>query len=116
MLEFPALNLGLVNATTGARFDLTDVEIISYNTIRLSSSVTQPAFSLTDVILGDFRLRTGTTHTFTRQPVKEISSLTGEVSGQVGLLSYYLNHPNNILDLGGSTKSGDEIVIEDVRG
>jgi uncharacterized phage protein gp47/JayE len=116
MLDFSALNLGLVNATTGARFDLTDVEIISYNTIRLSSSVTQPAFSLTDIILGDFRLRTGTTHTFTRQPVKEISSLTGEVSGQVGLLSYYLNHPNNILDLGGSTKSGDEIVIEDVRG
>ena len=116
MLDFGALNLGLVNATTGARFDLTDVEVVSYNTIKLSSNVSQPSFSLTDIILGDFRLRTGTTHTFTRQPVKEIASLTGEVSGEVSLLSYYLNHPNNILDLGGSTKSGDEIVIEDVRG
>ena len=116
MLDFSELNLGLVNATTGSRFDLTGVLVTSYNTIKLSSDVAQPSVGLTDILLGDFRLRTGTTHTFTRQPVKEISSLTGEVSGLVSLSAYYLNHPNNILDLGGSTKSGDQVIVEDVRG
>ena len=116
MVDAQSRGLGLINATTGYYFDLTDVEITGYNTIKLSANVLQPDVDLTDIVLGDYRLRTGTAHTFTRQPVKEISTLIGEVSGAIRDTSYYLNHPNNILDLGNSTKSGDEIVIDDVRG
>lgn len=111
MLDYPSLGLGLRNATTGLDFDLTNVAITSYNTIQLSLDVPQPAVALTDVVLGDYRYRTGQQFVFTRQPVLTVTSLVGESSGTISPAAYRLVHPNSPLDLGRSTKAGDYLLV-----
>jgi len=111
MLDYPALGLGLRNATTGLDFDLTNVQIVTYDTIQLSLDVPQPPVTLTDVVLGDYRLRTGEKFVLTRQPVIFLNSLVGESSGTIGASAYRLVHPNSPLELGRSTKAGDYLLV-----
>lgn len=111
MLDYPALGLGLRNATTGLDFDLTNVQIVTFDTIQLSLAVPQPPVTLTDVVLGDYRLRTGEEFVLTRQPVIAITSLVGEASGTIGPAAYQLVHPNSPLELGRSTKAGDYLLV-----
>lgn len=114
MLDYPDLGLGIRNASTGLSFDLTGVVIVNFNTIRLSTTVVQPSVTLTDVILGDYRYRTGDRYMFSRQPVFYISSVIGEVTGRLDPQSFYLVHPNNPLGIGRSTQAGDYLQVVQV--
>lgn len=118
MLDYSGLGLGLRNATTGEWFDLSDVVILNYNTIQLSTSlgVVQPPVTLTDVVLGDYRYRTGDKYTFSRQPVSYVASVSGESSGSLDLQSFSLVHPNSPFSLGRSTKAGDYLQITQGTG
>jgi hypothetical protein len=113
MLDYPALGLGLRNATTGLEYDLTGVTFINYKTIQLSLAVPQPPVTLTDVILGDYRYRTGEKFVFTRQPVTILNSVTGEVTGDLSTATYSLVRASSPLVLGNSTKAGDYLQIID---
>ena len=99
------------NASTGAVFDLTGVTILTYNTIQLSTTVAQPAVDLTDVVLGSYRKQTGTTFTLPRQPVAEITSVVGTVSGTLPAESYLLVRPEAPLDTGRSALASDFLQI-----
>mgnify|MGYP002877710333 CR=1 FL=1 len=99
------------NASTGAVFDLTGVTVLTYNTIQLSTSVAQPAVDLTDVVLGSYRKQTGTTFILPRQPVTEITSVVGTVSGTLPADSYLLVRPEAPLDTGRSALASDFLQI-----
>lgn len=114
MLDDATLGLGLRNATTGESFDLTGVVIASYNLIQLSTSVAQPSVTLTDVVLGDYRRLTGNTFVLPRQPVREITSVTGTVSGELPTTAYRLVHPKDPLGEGLSELAGDYVEITPV--
>jgi hypothetical protein len=114
MLDDESQSLGLRNASTGEYFDLTDVAITSYDTIRLSTDVVQPAVSLADVVLGDYRRLTGNTFVFSRQPVRAVTSVTGTVSGTLPASAYRLVHPSDPLGVGRSALAGDYLEITPV--
>lgn len=113
MLDYPSIGLGLRNATTGVDYNLSGVTILNFNTIQLSLAVSQPwnLPTLTDVILGDYRYRTGTKFVFTRQPVTAITSVVGEASGTLDTSIYKLFHPNAPLGTGRSKNAGDYLQI-----
>lgn len=111
MLDDQTQDLGLRNATTGEYFDLTDVAITSFDTIRLSTDVVQPSVTLSDVVLGDYRRLTGNTFTLTRQPVRQVKAVEGTVSGTLPASSYSLVHVDDPLVLGRSTIAGDYLEI-----
>ncbi len=111
MLDYPSLGLGLKNVTTGTTFDLTGVTYLNYNTIQLDTTISQPPVTLTDIVLGDFRFRLGNRHTFTRQPVNEVFSVVGDVTGSLDFSVFSLVHPSGPLELGCSTKAGDYLQI-----
>lgn len=114
MLDDATLGLGLRNATTGESFDLTGVQITSYNIIQLSTAVAQPAVTLTDVVLGDYRRRTGNTFVLPRQPVREVAAVVGTVSGTLPTTAYRLVHPKDPLGEGLSELAGDYVEITSV--
>lgn len=111
MLDDASVGYQFVNATTGDVFDLTGVTVVTYDTIRLDTSRTQPAVSLTDVVLGSYRRQTGQSFTLPRQPVSEITSVVGVVSGTLPDSAYLLVHPNAPLDTGRSSLSGDFLQV-----
>jgi predicted secreted protein len=113
MLDYPSIGLGLRNATSGLTYNLAGVTYLNYNTIKLSLDVPQPFElpTLTDVILGDYRYRTGEKFVFTRQPVESLTTVVGEASGTLDPSIYSLVHPNSPLALGRSTKAGDYLQI-----
>lgn len=83
MLDVPEAGFEFRNVSTGDTFNLDGVTITSFNGIQLDTSLVQPIPSLTDVVLGSYRRRVGSTFTLTRQPVTEVVSVTGVVSGQL---------------------------------
>lgn len=113
MLDFESLGLGLRNASTGEFFDLTDYQLLTFNTIQLSTAIPQPPVSLTDVVLGDYRLRTGTDFIFTRQPVNEVLNVEGSQGGTLDPAIYNLVRPNDPLQEGRSILAGDFLEIND---
>jgi len=112
MLDDSDIGYEMRNASTGEVFDLSGVTITSYNTIQLDTSLTQPAVDLTDVVLGSYRRRTGSAFTLLRQPVSEITEVTGTVSGALPESAYYLVHPDAPLAYGWSTLAGDYLQID----
>ena len=115
MLNYPTINFGLRNATTGLDFDLTGVQITSFNIIQLSTAVAQPPVTLTDVVLGDYRYQTSERFVPTRQPVNQLTSLVGEVTGTVNTSVYKLVRPSSPLDLGRSKEAGDYLLLTDPK-
>ena len=111
LLDNSSAGYAFRNATTGLSFDITDAEITAYNTVRLSTDVVQPTVTLTDVILGDYRRREGSRFILTRQPVHEIVSVTGTVSGELESDAYALYHPESPLEDGRSQLAGDYLLI-----
>lgn len=111
MLDDPDIGYELVNASTGEVFDLTEVSITSYDTIQLSTTVAQPALTLTDVVLGSYRRRQGNTFVFPRQPVKAVTGVAGAVSGTLPDSALTLNRPNAPLGLGLSSLAGDYLSV-----
>jgi len=111
VLNDPSVGFEFRNASTGDVFDLTGVTILTYDTIQLNTSIAQPAVDLTDVVLGSYRRQTGTTFTLPRQPVTEISSVVGTVSGTLPEDSYLLVRPEAPLDTGRSVLAKDFLQI-----
>jgi len=116
MLDDVALGLGLRNASRGTFFNLTNVVIQDFQTIKLDTTIAQPAVSLGDVVLGDYRYQTSNTFTFTRQPVNSVVSVTGQVSGTLPDTSYNFVRPSDPLLDGRSVRAGDFLRINQVNG
>jgi hypothetical protein len=111
MLDDPTVGYEFRNATTGEVFNLSGVTVTTYDTIKLNTGIPQPAVSLTDVVLGSYRRQTGTAFVLPRQPVSEITSVVGVVSGTLPEEAYLLVHPDAPLDTGRSALAGDFLQI-----
>jgi hypothetical protein len=111
MLDYPDAGYEFKNASTGEVFDLTGVVITGYNTIRLDNTIPQPAVDLTDVVLGSYRRRVGNIFILPRQPVTEITDVTGVVSGQLPSTAFDLVHPDPPLEKGRSDLASDYLLI-----
>lgn len=103
MLDYPDLGYELRNISTGEVFDLTDVTITSYDTIKLSTDVVQPALDLSDVVLGAYRKASTNDFVLLRQPVANITSVVGTASGTLPETSYKLVRPDAPLFTGRSS-------------
>jgi uncharacterized phage protein gp47/JayE len=116
MLDDQTIGLGFRNASTGAFFDLTNVQVLDYRTIQLSSDVVQPTVSFGNILLGDYRYVTSTRFTFTRQPVNSVVSVTGQLSGELSTDNYLFVMPDDPLIKGRSTKAQSYLEIVQVNG
>jgi hypothetical protein len=81
ILNNPGQGLGVRNASKGLDYDLTNVQILDYQTFRLDASIPQPVTALDDVVLADYRFRSVDKFYPTLQPVRRVVSVVGEVSG-----------------------------------
>jgi hypothetical protein len=81
ILNNPSQNLGVYNVTTGQAYDLTGVQIISYNEFQLNTSIPQPTTHLDDIVTADYRFQVVDQFIFTLQPVIRVVSVVGAVSG-----------------------------------
>lgn len=112
VLDLPALDLVFENVTKGYEFDLTDVQILAYNQVRLSSAYNDPlAHDLTDEIRGSYRYRTSNKFVLTRQPVIEVTGFEGEQTGVLVEGVYDLYRASDPLDLGRSKLAGDYVQV-----
>ena len=118
MLDKPTWDFQFTDETTGRVFDLTDVTIIPPDGIQLSSAYNDPAnVSVTDVFRGAYRYRTSDRYVFPRQPVSDVLSLQGGVTGVVSSTAYKLYPGGYPLGLGRSTEAGDYLkVIDPITG
>jgi uncharacterized phage protein gp47/JayE len=112
MLSLPNLGLEFENATRGYAFDITNVQILTYNQIQLSADFNDPtAHTLGDEIRGSFRYRTSNKFVLTRQPVIEVTSFEGTQTGEVLEGIYDLFRASDPLEMGRSTLAGDFIQV-----
>lgn len=111
LLDAPSIGYSFRNATTGLAFDLTGATVPRYDTVRLDNTIPQPAVDLTDIVLGDYRRARGNDYTFRRQPVTDVSSVVGTLSGNLSAESFALYHPDDPLMLGGSVRASDFLRI-----
>ena len=114
MLVYPSASppLGLHNGTKGYEFNLTDLQYLSFDTIKLSADYNDPtALSVADVLTGDFRLRTSFAYKFDQQPVTLISSVAGDpnTTGAISPTQYLLYKTESPFLLGDSTLADDYI-------
>jgi hypothetical protein len=116
MLDDASIGLGLRNATTGMFFDLTDVQILDYRTIQLSTAVVQPPVTFGNVVLGDYRYVTSTQFVFTRQPVSSVVRVTGEISGDLPVANYKFVQPDDPLLEGRSVRARSYLDIIQANG
>jgi len=112
MLSYPTLGYVFKNQTTGQVFNLTDAVIEAPDMVVLSPTYNDATnLHYTDVYTGAYRYRTGSTYTFTRQPVTDIVSMVGEVSGAIPSSDYKLFKGSDPLDLGRSSEAGDYVQV-----
>lgn len=112
MLSLPVYGFEFRNETQGFVYDLTNVQIVGWNSIQLSTSLNDPTrHSLTDVITGYYRYRTSDKYVFTRQPVRSIESFVGQRTGTVQSEAYDLFRLADPLLLGRTKEAGDYIRI-----
>lgn len=113
MIDLPTWGYpGLKNETTGKLLDLTGATLIAPDKIQLSSTYNDPLnLHLRDEYRGSYRYRTGNKYVLTRQPVTAITSLVGEVTGEVSTDIYKLFHGSDPLNLGRSTEAGDYMQV-----
>jgi len=114
MLNYPSLGLGLQNASSGSFFNLDGVVVLDYRTIQLSGA--QPPTTMGDVVLGDYTYTISRDFVLPRQPVGEVLSVTGQVSGELPAESVELFRVSDPLDLGRSSQAGAFIRITPVDG
>lgn len=111
ILDYETPRLGLLNASTGEYFDLTDVEIVDYHIIRLNTNIPQPSVDYQDVVLGDYRYRTGSKYYMARQPVTAIASMTGTVAGDLDPQIYTLTRSHPPTTFGFSQDAEDYVQV-----
>ena len=98
ILNNPSQNLGVFNVTTGQAYDLTGVQIISYNEFQLNAALPdQPITALDDIVTADYRFQVVNDFTFTLQPVIRVVSVVGEVSGPLSPTNSNLQNGNYTL-------------------
>ena len=115
MLDFPERtpSLGLRNASTGDQFVLDDLEILSYDTIQISSEFNDPAdIDVTDVITGDYRYRTSLQFVPTRQPVDSVITMEGSDGTYLSSADYTLYRLDDPLVLGRSSTASNYIQVD----
>jgi uncharacterized phage protein gp47/JayE len=83
ILNNPSQNLGVFNVTLGQAYDLTGVQIISFNEFQLNTTIPQPVTHLDDIVTADYRFQVADKFIFTLQPVLRVVSVIGEVSGSL---------------------------------
>jgi len=111
MLDDEDVGYTFRNASTGEIFDLTGVTVPSYDTVQLDTSIPQPEVTLTEVVLGSYRRRSGNILTLPRQPVTTITSVVGTVSGSLPTTAFALVHPDAPLNVGRSVLAQDYLEI-----
>lgn len=117
MINIPSQGFGVRNATVGQDYDLTDVQVIDYQTFRLSTVVAQPTTALDDVVYADYRFRFDNKFVFSFQPVRRITSVVGEVSGSLTPdVNYKLYKPDDPLLEGESTVASNYISVIQAAG
>lgn len=120
MLDIPTKGYEFDNITKGKVMVLTNVKVLTFDTIQLDSTLNDPAdVNVQDVFTGSYRYRTSDKYVFTRQPVQAIRSFTGAatLSGTVSPTIYKLFHGSSPLAKGLSKESGDYIqVIQSADG
>lgn len=110
MVNRSDLNLGLLNNTTGEYFDLTGYSLdVTKTVLILDSSINQPSYSLTDIILGDWREGVSEEITLTRQPVSSIVSV--QKADTTAITNFTFNSNTDPLMNGRSIYSNDNITI-----
>jgi hypothetical protein len=110
MLDDPSLGLGLRNATQGSFYNLDGVQIQDSDTIELDPTG-QLTTRAADVILGDYQYQETTDFVFTRQPVGEVQSVTGEVSGLLPTDNWEVVRPSDPSLEGRSVRAQDFLRI-----
>ena len=102
------------NATTGEVFDLTDVQIVRFDTIQLSTVLNQPDVDFGDVVFGDYRFRSSNEFVLPRQPVRFINTVSGTESGALPTEGFSLVRSDSPLRTGNSTLATDFVLIVQV--
>lgn len=117
ILDNPSQGLGVRNATAGQNYDLTGVTIIDYETFQINTAIAQPTTAIDDVVIADYRFRAINRFTFTFQPVRRVTSVSGEVSGALDpVLGFQLYKTDDPLIEGESTIAKNNLVINQVGG
>lgn len=116
ILNNPIQGLGVRNVTAGLDYDLTGVNILTYNTFQINTGIPQPATFIDDIITADYRFRSINEFIFTLQPVRRVISVVGEVSGALTLAGYDLFKTEDPLENGESTIAQDHLVINQIGG
>lgn len=104
------------NATRGADYDLTGLQIIGDgDTVDLDENIVtniQIGLATTDVIRVDYKFRSSDTFILEHQPVLEIVSVTGQLSGPLTTDNYELVRLQDPLEEGNSTIAQDGLKIK----
>lgn len=117
ILDNLAQGLGVRNATQGKDYDLTGLTILDYQTFKLDAAIQTFTTYIDDVITADYRFRSVNQFTFSLQPVRRVTSVTGEASGALDpLLGYSLYKTEDPLINGESTIASNYLVINQVGG
>jgi hypothetical protein len=117
ILDNSAQGFGVRNATKGQDYDLTGVTILDHETFQVSTAVSQPVTALDDVVIADFRFRALNIFTFSFQPVRRVTSVSGEISGPLDpLAGYQLYKTDDPLLEGESTIAKNYLVINQIGG
>jgi len=112
MLNNQTLGYGLKNASTGEWFDLTNHTITDDNIVILDVTLTQPDYSITDIIIGDWQESISEVIYLTRQPVNSIVSLIDENNiTYTQDADYFFKKTQDPLLEGYSTKAKDYILL-----
>ena len=101
--------LGLKNQTTGEWFDLTGAVITEGKIITLDSSILQPTYRMTDIILGDYRTDVTNKVILDRQPARIVESVRKADGTDLAYTFYKSEDP---LVLGQSSKAQDYVIID----
>lgn len=101
--------LGLKNQTTGEWFDLTGALITEGKIITLDSTIPQPTYRMTDIILGDYRTDVTNKVILDRQPARLVESVRKADGTDLTYTFYKTEDP---LVHGQSSKAQDYVIIE----
>lgn len=112
VIDNRARSLGARNVTRGYWFDLTNVQVSGPDTFDLDPLRNDPgAVGQADEVSVDVRLRVSSEYVLDRQPVRSLSSLTGEETGLLDPSTYALSKRSDPLLKGRSTASSDSVVL-----
>lgn len=100
---------GLKNQTNGEFFDLTGATISEGKILILDSSISQPTYRMTDIILGDYRTDVTNKIVLDRQPVRQVVSVRKADGTDLTYTFYKTEDP---LLQGQSSMAQDYIVID----